>query len=61
MLDEVELGKLNARRLASYLRLRREEEKLDLRRDESRRDEIRAGVKSSRGETREVIKRKNDR
>jgi ribosome biogenesis GTPase len=61
VLDEVELGKLNARRLASYLRLRREEEKLDLRRDESRRDEIRAGVKSSRGETREVIKRKNDR
>jgi ribosome biogenesis GTPase len=59
--DEVEQGQLNARRLASYLRLRREAENLELRRDESRRHEIRARERSFGKMAREAIKIKKGR
>lgn len=59
--DEVEQGQINARRLASYLRLRREAEHLEMRRDESRRHEIRARERSFGKMVRDAVKRKNNR
>lgn len=59
--EEVERGNLDPARLASFLRLRREVENLDLRRDASRRHEIRARERRFGKMVRQVIKRKNDR
>lgn len=53
--EDVDMGHLNARRLASYLRLRREAEHLEMRRDESRRHEIRARERSFGKMAREAI------
>jgi ribosome biogenesis GTPase len=46
VLEEVYLGRLSASRLASFLRLRREAEDLEMRRDRSRQHEIRARDRS---------------
>ena len=59
--EEVDQGPLDARRLASYLRLRREAENLEKHRDESRRHEIRARERSFGKMTRESTRPKKDR
>jgi len=59
--EEVDLGHLNANGIASYLRLRREAENLEKRRDESRRHVNRAREPNSGRTAREAIRRKKDR
>lgn len=59
--EEVDLEHLNASGIASYMRLRREAENLEKRRDESRRHVNRAREPSSDKTAREAIRRKKDR
>jgi ribosome biogenesis GTPase len=61
VLEAVESGDLDPARLASFLRLRREAENLEMRRDESKRHEIRARERSFGKMVREVVKEKNRR
>ncbi len=61
VLEAVELGVLDARRVDSFLRLRKEAENLDLRRDESRRYEIRSRERSFGRMVREAVKLKKNR
>jgi ribosome biogenesis GTPase len=61
VLEAVESGDLDPARLASFLRLRREAENLEMRRDESKRHEIRARERSFGRMVREVVKQKNRR
>jgi ribosome biogenesis GTPase len=61
VLEEVYLGHLSAGRLASYLRLRREAENLEMRRDASRHHEIRARERSFGKMVRDAMRRKKDR
>ena len=59
VLEAVELGNLDPARLASFLRLRREAESLEIRRDESKRHEVRARERSFGKMVREALKHKN--
>jgi ribosome biogenesis GTPase len=59
--EEVAEGRLDDKRLDSYLRLRREAENLEMRRDRSKRHEVRARERSFGKMVREVVKRKNNR
>jgi ribosome biogenesis GTPase len=61
VLEDVDRGVLDPARLASFLRLRREAENLDMRRDESRRFEIRARDRSFGKMVREAMRYKKDR
>lgn len=61
VLEAVAEGALDAARLASFQRLRREAENLELRRDVSRRHELRARDRAFGKMVREVVKRKNGR
>jgi ribosome biogenesis GTPase len=61
VLEAVDRGTLDARRVESFLRLRREAENLDLRRDESRRSEVRARERRFGRMVREAVKLKKDR
>ena len=61
VLEAVELGNLDPARLASFLRLRREAESLEMRRDESKRYEVRARERSFGKMIRQVLKQKNSR
>ncbi len=61
VLQDVETGVLDPARLASFLRLRREAENLDMRREESRRHEVRARERSFGRMVREVMRYKKDR
>ena len=61
VLVEVERGNLDQARLASFLRLRREAENLEVRRDASRRYEIRARERSFGKMVREAMRVKKDR
>jgi ribosome biogenesis GTPase len=61
VLEEVEREIIDPARLASFLRLRREAENLAIRRDESRRHEIRARERSFGRMVREVMRHKKDR
>lgn len=61
VLDDVERGVLDAARVASFLRLRKEAETLDLRRDASRRYQVRAKERSFGKMVREAVKLKKDR
>jgi hypothetical protein len=54
-------GDLDAARLDSYLRLRREAENLDLRRDTTRQYEVRARERSFGKMVKEAVKYKKDR
>jgi len=58
---EVGEGRLDEKRLASYMRLRREAENLEVRRDRSKQHEIRARDRRFSKMVREVVKRKNNR
>jgi ribosome biogenesis GTPase len=57
----VEDGAMDPKRLASFLRLRREAENLDLRRDASKRSEVRARERSFGKMAREAQRTKNNR
>jgi ribosome biogenesis GTPase len=59
--DAVEGGTIDPRRLESFLRLRREAENLDRRRDESKRHEIRARERSFGKMVRQALKIKGQR
>ena len=59
--DAVEGGTIDPRRLESFLRLRREVENLDLRRDESKRYENRARERSFGKMVRQAMKIKGHR
>ncbi len=61
MRGAIESGSIDPLRLESFLRLRREAENLELRRDESKRYEIRAKERSFGKMAREAIKLKKDR
>ncbi len=61
MLEAVEEGSLDAARVASFLRLRKEAENLDLRRDASRRHEVKARERSFGRMVRQAVKLKKDR
>jgi ribosome biogenesis GTPase len=61
VLQAVERGHLDPARLASFLRLRREAENLELRRDESKRYEVRARERSFGKMIRQALKQKNSR
>jgi ribosome biogenesis GTPase len=61
VLREVEQGDLDPARLASFLRLRREAENLEMRRDESKRYEVRARERSFGKMIRQALKQKNSR
>ena len=61
VLEEVERGSIDPARLASFLRLRREADSLAIRRDESRRHEIRARERSFGRMVREAMRYKKDR
>jgi ribosome biogenesis GTPase len=61
VLEDVERRILDPARLASFLRLRREAENLDMRRDESRRSEIRARERSFGRMVRQALRHKKDR
>jgi ribosome biogenesis GTPase len=61
VLEAVEDGGLDPARLDSYLRLRREAENLDLRRDTTRQYEIRARERSFGKMVKEAVKYKKDR
>ena len=54
--DAVEDGAIDPRRLDSFLRLRREAENLDQRRDESKRHEVRAKERSFGKMVRQAMK-----
>ena len=56
VLDDVERGVLDAARVSSFLRLRKEAENLDLRRDASRRYEVKARERSFGKMVREAVK-----
>jgi ribosome biogenesis GTPase len=58
--EEADLGHLNVGRLASFLRLRREAENLEMRRDTSRRYEVRARERSFGKMAREALRYKKD-
>ena len=57
----MEKGSIDPARLASFLRLLREAESLAIRRDESRRHEIRARERSFGKMVREAMRYKKDR
>jgi len=59
VLEAVKLGNLDPARLASFLRLRREAESLEMRRDESKRHEVRARERNFGKMVREALKHKN--
>jgi ribosome biogenesis GTPase len=59
--DAVESGAIDPRRLESFLRLRREAENLELRRDESKRHESRARERSFGKMVRQAMKIKGER
>jgi ribosome biogenesis GTPase len=59
--SDVEMGVIDAGRLASFHRLRREAENLDVRRDAARRHEIRARERSFGKMAREAIRLKKNR
>ncbi len=61
VLDDVDRGALDAARVASFLRLRKEVENLDLRRDASRRYEAKARERSFGKMVREAVKLKKKR
>jgi ribosome biogenesis GTPase len=61
VLEDADQGNLDRGRLASFLRLRREAENLEIRRDESRRHEIRARERSFGKMVRDAVKQKNNR
>lgn len=61
VLEAVAAGDLDARRVESFLRLRKEAENLDLRRDESRRHEIRSRERSFGKMIREAVRIKKNR
>jgi len=61
VLSDVEHGILEEKRLASFLRLRREAENLDMRRDSKRQHEIRAKERVFGRIVREALKKKADR
>jgi ribosome biogenesis GTPase len=61
VLEEVYLGHLSVGRLASFLRLRREAEELEIRRDKSRHHEIRARERSFGKMVRDAKRFKKDR
>ncbi|MCW8984797.1 MAG: ribosome small subunit-dependent GTPase A [Thermoanaerobaculales bacterium] len=61
VLQAVERGDLDPARLASFLRLRREAENLEMRRDESKRYEVRARERSFGKMIRRALKQKNGR
>ena len=61
VLQAVELGNLDSARLASFLRLRREAEYLEMRRDESKRYEVRARERSFGKMIRQALKQKKSR
>jgi ribosome biogenesis GTPase len=61
VIEDVERGVLDAARLASFLRLRKEAENLDLRRDASRRYEAKARERSFGKMAREAVKLKKNR
>jgi ribosome biogenesis GTPase len=61
VLKDVDRGVLDPARLASFLRLRREAENLDMRRDESRRFEVRAQERSFGRMVREAMRHKKHR
>ena len=61
VLQAVELGNLDSARLASFLRLRREAENLEMRRDESKRYEVRARERSFGKMIRQALKQKKSR
>lgn len=61
VLQDVDRGALDPARLASFHRLRREAENLDMRRDESRRYEVRARERSFGRMVREVMRYKKER
>ena len=61
VLEDVERGVLDAGRVASFLRLRKEAENLDLRRDASRRYEVKARERSFGKMVREAVKLKKNR
>lgn len=61
VIEGVESGVLDARRVESFLRLRKEAENLDLRRDESRRHEIRSRERSFGKMVRKAVRLKKDR
>ena len=61
VLEAVEKGALDSKRLASFLRLRKEAENLDLRRDDSRRSEARAKERGFGKMIRQALKVKKSR
>ena len=61
VLEDVERGNVDPARLASFLRLRREAENLEMRRDESRRHEFRARERSFGKMVRNAVTQKNNR
>ena len=61
VVSDVERGVLDSGRLTSFLRLRRETENLDMRRDASRRSEVRARERSFGKMARAAQKTKNNR
>jgi ribosome biogenesis GTPase len=61
VLEDVKLGALDAARVASFLRLRKEAENLELRRDASRRYEAKARERSFGKMVREAVKLKKNR
>jgi ribosome biogenesis GTPase len=56
--EGIDVGKIDAKRLASFLRLRREAENHEMRRDESRRFEVRARERSFGKMIRQTLKDK---
>jgi ribosome biogenesis GTPase len=61
VLQAVEGGNLDPARLASFLRLRREAENLEMRRDESKRHEVRARERGFGKMIRQALKQKKNR
>ena len=61
VLEDIDLGGIDAKRLASFLRLRREAENHEMRRDESRRFEIRARERSFGKMVKQALRDKKNR
>jgi ribosome biogenesis GTPase len=59
--EAIDTGDVDAKRLASYLRLRREAENLEMRSDESRRYEVRARERSFGKMIKQVLRDKKNR
>jgi ribosome biogenesis GTPase len=59
--EAIDVGNIDAKRLASFLRLRREAEDHEMRRDESRRFEVRAKERSFGKMIRQALRDKKDR